>query len=138
MINFFSHINWLSILAATIAPFVLGGLWFTLFFAKPYAIALGREREQKSPNDLIYILGPLVWCFITAVVSALLMKALGTNTLASALELGVVIGLGYLAATTINTGINPNIPRPLLYGILSGAYHLLATLLIFVILFFMQ
>ena len=46
-----------------------------------------------------------------------------------ALIFGAVVGLGYLASTTVNVAINPNIPRPLLYGLISGGYIFVGSLL---------
>ena len=62
------------------------------------------------------------------------MARLGSGTLG----LGLFLGCGYLAATTVNTGINPNIPRPLLYGAISGAYPLAAALVTVAVLFAFQ
>lgn len=46
-----SQINWLAVLAATVAHFFLGGIWFGLLFAKPYARPLGIEdRPPRSPR----------------------------------------------------------------------------------------
>ena len=45
MIKLISDLNWLSIAAAFFAYFILGGLWFTLFFKKPYAASLGKDHD---------------------------------------------------------------------------------------------
>jgi hypothetical protein len=126
----FSDINWIGIIAAATASFVLGGLWFTLLFGRAYSAALGRAHDPRAKPAPLMILGPAVWGLITAFVTAVLMASLGIQTLSGALALGLFIGLGYLAATTINTGINPNIPNPMLYVAISGAYHLAAGLII--------
>jgi hypothetical protein len=47
---------------------------------------------------------------------------------------GAIVGAGYLAATTINVAINPNIPRPLFYGLISGSYFFLSSVIASVIL----
>ena len=79
-----------------------------------------------------------MWSLVTALSTAVLMASLGMETVSGALGLGLFIGIGFLAATTINTGINPNIPRPMLYGAVSGAYHLAAGLIIALVLSFFQ
>lgn len=135
MLNF-SDISLIGIIAATVASFVLGGLWFTAFFGRAYSAALGRVHDPKAKPAPLLILGPAVWSLITAVATAVLMASLGIETLTGALGLGVFLGIGFLAATTINTGINPNIPNPMLYGAVSGAYHLAAGVVIAVVLSF--
>lgn len=134
MLNTFGDISWLGIFAATIASFLLGGVWFTALFGRTYASALGREHDPSAKPTPLLIIGPAVWSLITAIVTAIMMRALQIETIGQAIELGLLIGLGYLAATTINTGINPNIPRPLLYGLVSGTYHLAVGLIIAVVL----
>ncbi|MBB6001570.1 hypothetical protein [Arcicella rosea] len=55
--------------------------------------------------------------------SAILIEALNVQSFETALEFTLLVGIGYLVANTVNIAINPNIPRPILYGIISGAYH---------------
>jgi len=135
MLNF-SDISWIGILAATFASFVLGGLWFTALFGRAYSAALGRAHDPKAKPAPLMIVGPAVWSLITAFATAVLMASLGIGSLTGAIGLGLFIGIGFLAATTINTGINPNIPNPMLYGAISGAYHLAAGLVIAIVLAF--
>jgi hypothetical protein len=126
----FSVISWPGIVVAATASFFTGGLWFTLIFGRAYSAALGRGHDPAAKPALPMIAGPAAWSLMTAFVTAVLMASLGPETVTGALVLGLFIGLGYLAATTINTGINPNIPNPLLYGLISGSYHLLAGVMI--------
>ena len=133
-----SNISWTGIIAAALASFLLGGLWFTLLFGRAYARALGRAPDPKSRPAPLMIVGSALWGLITAFATAVLMARLGTGTLPEALELGLFLGCAYLAATTVNTGLNPNIPRPLLYGAISGAYHLAAALVTVAVLFAFQ
>jgi len=134
MLNF-SDLSWLGIFAATVASFVLGGLWFTALFGRAYSAALGRVHDPKAKPAPLMIIAPAVWSLITAFSTAVLMASLGIHTLTGAVGLGLFLGIGFLAATTINTGINPNIPHPVLYGAVSGSYHLSAGLVIAVIIF---
>ncbi|WP_333829065.1 DUF1761 domain-containing protein [Pararhodobacter sp.] len=135
MLNF-SDISWIGIIAASIASFVLGGLWFSVIFGRAYSAALGRMHDPNARPAMLMIIGPAVWSLITAFATAVLMASLGITTLTGAAGLGLFLGIGFLAATTINTGINPNIPHPILYGAVSGSYHLAAGLVIAVVLSF--
>lgn len=131
------HINWLSIAVCSLALFILGGLWFVLLFGKQYALALGRENEPKVTPGPLFMVGPLVCSVFNIITSAWLMRALQIDSMTHALLFGALVGGGYLAATTVNTGINPNIPRPLFYGVLSGSYFFLSGVVTSVILFAM-
>jgi Protein of unknown function (DUF1761) len=134
MFDVLGQINWLGVAAATLATAVLGGLWFTVLFGKHYIRALGREGGPPPVMTPIFIAGPFLCGLITCIASAVLIRALGVVSYGDALIFGLVTGLGFLVPTTVNTGINPNIPRPILYGIISGAYFLVAGICISLIL----
>lgn len=123
MISQLTNLNWASVLLAFIAYCILGAVWFTLFFSKQYKISLGRANETL-PNKPIFIIGPALCTLVVTIVSAILMYALNIESLGGALEFAALVGFGYLVANTVNIAINPNIPRPIYYSIISGAYHL--------------
>jgi hypothetical protein len=50
------------------------------------------------------------------------MRSLQIDNVRGALQLGAIVGLGYLVPTTITIAINPNFPRPFLYSLISGSY----------------
>lgn len=122
--NQLQNLNWISVLLAFVAYFVLGALWFTAFFSKPYKISLGRENEILE-NKPIFIIGPAVCSLVITIATAVLIYTLQIATVSGALEFSLFIGIGYLFAYTLNIAINPNIPRPILYGIITGTYHLI-------------
>ena len=129
MITQLTNLNWISVLLAFVAYFLLGALWFTLFFSKPYKISLGRENETL-PQKLIFIVGPALCSLIITVANAILFYALNVSSFSSAIEFSFVVGVGFLVANTVNIAINPNIPRPILYGLISGSYHLAGILIV--------
>jgi len=137
MINQLANLNWLSVIIAFVVYCMIGALWFTLFFSKPYKISLGKENETL-PNKPIFIVGPTICSLVITVATAILMYALNIQSFGAAIEFALIIGVGFLVANTVNIAINPNIPRPILYGIISGSYHLLCILIVCSILFGMK
>ena len=123
MIGQLTTLNWIGVLLAFIAYSFIGALWFTIFFTKWYKISLGRENETL-PNKPIFIAGPALCTLVITVASAVLIDALNVSSFGDAAAFSLFIGIGYLVANTVNIAINPNIPRPILYGIISGSYHL--------------
>lgn len=123
MLSQLPNLNWISVLVAFIVYFLLGALWFTLFFSKQYKISLGRENETLQ-NKPIFIIGPALCSLVITIASAFLIYALDISSFGDALKFSLLVGIGYLFANTVNIAINPNIPRPILYGIISGTYHL--------------
>jgi hypothetical protein len=138
MISQLANLNWVSVLLAFAAYFLLGALWFTLLFSKQYKISLGRENETMQNNAPIFIVGPALCSLVITIVSAVLIYTLHIQYWRDALEFSVVVGIGYLFANTVNIAINPNIPRPILYGIITGTYHLLGMLIVSIILIAMK
>lgn len=137
MISQLANLNWISVLIAFVVYFLLGALWFTLFFSKPYKISLGRDNETL-PNKPIFIVGPALCSLVITIATAVLMYALNIQSFSAAMEFSLLVGVGYLVANTVNIAINPNIPRPILYGVISGTYHLLGILMVSVILVTMK
>jgi hypothetical protein len=124
MFNVLNDISWLSVLLAFVPYFLLGALWFTLLFSKPYLVSLGRENETPQTPKPIFIIGPALCCLVITFATAILLQALHIDSYEDALLFALITGFGYLVANTVNIAINPNIPRPILYGLISGAYHL--------------
>jgi len=137
MINQLANLNWISVLVAFMLYCFEGALWFTLLFSKHYKISLGRENETL-PNKPIFIIGPAICTLVVTIVSAILMYTLNISTWAQMFEFSLLTGIGYLVANTFNIAINPNIPQPILYGIISGSYHLVGILITNSILFIMK
>ena len=137
MIQAILSLNWFGVLLAYVPYFLLGALWFTVLFKKQYAISLGRENEQQQNLAPIFIVGPALCTLVITLTSALLLNALAINSYQGALLFALLVGIGYLVANTVNIAINPNIPRPLLYGAISGAYHLVGIVIVSLMLVFM-
>lgn len=62
------------------------------------------------------------------------MASLHIDTYGDALLFGVITGLGYLTANTVNIAINFNFPRPLFYAAVSGTYNTLGSVMVGVVL----
>lgn len=124
MINQLANLNWLGVAVATVVYFIIGGLWFTVFFSKPYKVSLGKA-DETLPNKPIFVVGPMLCTIVITIASAVLIYVLNINSYGGAIEFALLVGIGYLVANTVNIAINPNIPRPILYGIISGSYHLI-------------
>lgn len=134
MINQFANLNWISVLVAFVAYFVLGALWFTLLFKKQYAISLGKENQLPEKPAPIFIIGPALCSLVITIANAILFYALDIQSFSTALEFSFVVGIGYLVANTVNIAINPNIPNPIHYGVISGSYHLTGIIIVNIVL----
>lgn len=138
MFDVLPQINWLSVICAFIPYFMLGALWFTVLFPKAYHLSLGKEHQTQQKPELIFILGPALCCLVITVASAVLIYALQISNMRDGSLFALIVGGGYLVANTVNIAINPNIPRPLLYGLISGAYHMAGIVIVCFILVWMK
>ena len=138
VLNLLSSINWFSVLLAFLAYFFLGALWYLLLFPKPYRISLGRDPDINSSQSSLYIVGPAICAAIVTITTAILMYALPITSYADLVPFTLLIGIGYLFSNTVNIAINPNMPRPFFYGLITGMYHLVGMVLVTVILFAMK
>src|SRR5687767_1533393 len=101
----FSTLNWLAILLAFGAYFILGALWFTLFFKKQYLTSLGKVDQPQNTSP-IYIAGPAVCTLIITFCHAILMENLSIRSYEAAINFALLVGSGYLVANTVNIAIN--------------------------------
>ena len=138
MFNVLTDINWMGVLLAFVAYFMLRALWFTLLFSKQFKVSLSKENDHQKNNAPIFFVGPALCCLVITIASAILMYSLNVESFDDALLFAVIVGIGYLFANTVNIAINPNIPKPLLYGFISGTYHLVGILVVSIILVTMK
>lgn len=93
----FSELNFLVIIVATIAKFMVGGLWFSkMLFGQAWLEEVGlKEEELGSPrNALLIAVGT---CFLVVFSMAIMFQimALGLRT---ALAVTVIMALGVTSA----------------------------------------
>ncbi len=127
--------NPIGILVAAFAVMMLGWLWFDKLFGRRYKALLGRDPAGAGDPSPLYFAGPSLCMLVTTVAISVLMHWLAVDTLSQTIGLGLLVGVGLLASTAVNMGINPNIPRPLAYGFLSASYFTVASLMISILIF---
>lgn len=71
-----SELNWLAVLVATVAYFVLGGIWYSNpVFGRAWARADGFQRaEGESPGAVWYVV-PFISNFLGVLATAMLAVA---------------------------------------------------------------
>lgn len=138
MFDVLQELNWLAIILAAVAYFMLGALWFTPLFGKAYDTALGVKRGKDQKWPAIYYVGPFISALVSAAASAVLLHAMNIQNIADALWFGIIVGVGYALSISVNNAINPVTPRPILYGFVTGGYHIVGLTIVGAILFAME
>jgi hypothetical protein len=91
----FSQVNWLAVAVAAVATFLLGGLWYSALFQKPWIRSQNLTDEQVARmkadmNPAKFFGGMLVSYFVLAVVMALLVTSFDIRTTGSGALLGLL------------------------------------------------
>ncbi|WP_346432283.1 DUF1761 domain-containing protein [Breoghania sp. L-A4] len=92
-------VNWIAILAATIAAFVFGGAYYGVL-GKQWMAAAGLTTEDTKPTPMLFVLAFLCQLVMAFVLAGVIFHADG-YTLANGLTAGGLIWLGFVATTQI-------------------------------------
>ncbi len=98
-------VNWIAVVVAALATVVIGGLWYAPFaFGKAWQRALGKTdaelqamRKNAAPGYVLAIVGALVTAWVVAVT----VKAFGATTAADAIEVALIVWIGYIVSQTV-------------------------------------
>lgn len=90
------EINWLAVVAATVASMVLGGLWFGPLFLKQWAAALGKPIDEIQPAPALWVLVVLGQLLVAIALAVVISWAGVGNVLEGAL-VGIGIAVGFAA-----------------------------------------
>lgn len=123
-------VNWLAVLAAALSSFLLGGIWYSVLFAKAWQAAAGLSDEQvKGGNKAMIFGGSFVLALIASATFAFFIGQIGWR---DATLYGLCAGLTWVAASF---GINYLFERrPLKLFLINGGYHTIQFTLIGLIL----
>ena len=97
LIDLLGDLNWLAVIVATLAWFAFNAVWYSIPPISKAWIQAARVTPQGTgtmppPSTMI---GTLVAYFVTTVVIALLVAALGITEVGNAIELGVLLGVAF-------------------------------------------
>jgi hypothetical protein len=118
----FGFVNWFAVLAATVAAFLLAGLWFSpVMFGRPGVVDVAKTGgHARSERKIEWI---FVGAFLMHWLSASMMAALlGPNaTILYGLQVGLLIGLCLVTPAMGITYIFEN--RRHQFWFANGGYH---------------
>ena len=114
-------INWLAIGLAAISSFVIGGLWYSLLFAKPWQRAAGVTDAQLKTGSIRVFVGSLVLAIVMAISLA---AFIGSNGLGFGVFAGFATGATFVAAAF---GVNYLFERrSLTLFAINGSYNVVS------------
>lgn len=125
--GFLSHINWLAVLVATAAYFVLGALWYSkALFGTKWAQLV--KLDMTDPNLKKGFAGMMVSTFVLMLIvcfglEVLIVKINFAQELTFGIKLGLLTGLAFATtAVSINYVYEK---RPANLYLINNGYHVL-------------
>jgi hypothetical protein len=111
-----SEINWLAVIVAGLAAFMLGGVWYTALFGKAWQTAHGFTAEavkqaQAAMSPAKFFGGMLLCYLLVAMGMAILSQWTGTNTLVGGAWLGGLVGV-LIVMPVVLTNHLPSMVKP--------------------------
>ena len=93
----FATINWLSVIAAAVSSFLVGGIWYGPLFGKAWMAAFNLTEEELAKRNMPMVFGGAL--LLALVASINLEKFLGAEAdLTFGVAAGFAAGLGWVAA----------------------------------------
>jgi hypothetical protein len=104
-------INWLAVLVATLATFILGGLWYGALFKKLWQRLHGYSDDQikqmqKARPPAFFFGVMLASYFVMSVVLSIILAAAGITTAAGGITLAVLVWFGIAAAIAMTDWVS--------------------------------
>jgi hypothetical protein len=132
--DLFSHVNWLAVLVAAIAYFLLGAIWYSFLFRNAWIRLSG--VNVNDPNAKKGIAGIMVTSFllilITSIGLALFMARIGSNGWMTGLKTGLIAGICFCATAICNSYLYEK--RPLGLHMINSFYNIVGCVIAAIIL----
>ncbi|HYI44436.1 MAG TPA: DUF1761 domain-containing protein [Actinomycetota bacterium] len=123
------ELNWLAIIAATVAHQALGALWYGVIFRNTWLRAMGKTPEEIQGEGGAG--GEMAFGALASLVSvftlALFMSWIGEWTVSSGICSGAAAGIGFVAASHFMNGLYEQ-KKPVITW-LFGAYYTLGLMI---------
>jgi hypothetical protein len=122
--DLFSQINWLAVLVAAVAYFLLGAIWYSFLFRDAWIKSSG--VNVNDPNAKKGVAGIMIASFITIIVTsiglAFFISRIGSAGWMSGLKVGLIAGVCFCAAAIWNSYLYEK--RPLALHLINSFYNI--------------
>lgn len=134
--DFFSQLNWAAIAVATLAWFGFSAVWYSVpplsgAWARAARVDTETDREE-TPGLVTFLIPTVVGYLVTTIVIALLVEAIGVDTLEEGIVLGLALGVAFALISSAITQMYETKGR--LYWVINGLNGLIAFTIVSIIL----
>lgn len=129
--SYIFEVNWLAVLAAAAAGFLLGGLWFSpVMFADKWVAAIGKTPEEMG-NPMKAMVQSFGTTLVMSLALGLVISRMPDMTALGGLRFGLVLGVGVILMGMISDAAFTGSSRTLLR--IQGSYHVVMVTIMSVI-----
>ncbi len=130
--DFFSDLNWLAIVVATLAWFAFSAVWYSAPpLSKAWAKAAKVDVTGDGPPLALLFIPTLIGYFVTTVVIALLAEGIGAADVMDGVWLGVALGVGFGAVGALVNQVYEQ--KGANYWLINGINSIIAYVIVAVI-----
>jgi Protein of unknown function (DUF1761) len=108
------HFNHLSILVAALYQWILGALWYSLFFAKPWRTLTGHKAVSRPKGAAIGMITSFLGGLVLSFALAHVVFWSGATNLRAGVFIGFICWLGFIVAPLLAETIYEQRPFKLL------------------------
>jgi biotin transporter BioY len=127
--DWITSMNWLAVICAAIAYWVLGWLWYAALFGKTWAAALEQHGVKLGRGGMApKMIGTFIANFLAAAIMGRLVQRIPVVDLAHGLRLGIGVGVGFSA--TALTIIYLWESKPFKVWLIDATYNVLGCILL--------
>ncbi len=124
--------NWIAIIGAAIASFVLGGIWYGPLFGKYWISLMGFSKKDMDVAKKKVMVKAYLLMFISSLVTACVLSSLiiwtSTPDAIGGMIIGFMVWIGFIATITLGSVLWEG--RPISLWVLNNAYNLINFLMI--------
>jgi hypothetical protein len=121
------HFNHLAILAAALIQWILGALWYSLFFAKPWMALTGHTPGERPKGAVLSMIGSFIGGLILCFILAHVVIWSGWTGFGCGAFIGFICWLGFIAAPLCSETMYER--RPFKLFAINAGYWLVALLI---------
>ena len=118
------HLNHLHILVAAVIQWILGALWYSLLFARPWMALTGHTKGERPKGAVVAMITSFIGGLILAFVLAHVVMWAGATTWCWGAFVGFVCWLGFIAAPLLSETMYEQRPFKLFF--INAGYWLVA------------
>jgi hypothetical protein len=104
-----ADVNWLAVLVAAVAHFVLGGVWYSpMLFAKPFMRGMGKSEEELRSGakpSAFQFGGAFLGGLLKSASLALILAWIGDPGVAESIAVGALLGVGIHGAADVTNAL---------------------------------